>query len=138
MKKAKNVVLRRFIAFAIDWNVIILACVGLFLLGPRFDIEYLLRPSIKMFSSYGVILGILGFVLLPLFKDCLFKGASLGKLVCGLKVYDSRTQNVAKIPSLIARNLTFYIPLVELIVFACNKGRTIGDMLSKSYADLKK
>ena len=138
MKKAKNVVLRRFIAFAFDWNVIILACVGLFLLGPRFDIEYLLRPSIKMFSSYGVILGILGFVLLPLFKDCLFKGASLGKLVCGLKVYDSRTQNVAKIPSLIARNLTFYIPLVELIVFACNKGRTIGDMLSKSYVDLKK
>ena len=107
MKKAKNVVLRRFIAFAIDWNVIILACVGLFLLGPRFDIEYLLRPSIKMFSSYGVILGILGFVFLPLFKDCLFKGASLGKLVCGLKVYDSRTQNVAKITSLIARNLTF-------------------------------
>ena len=138
MKKAKNVVLRRFIAFAFDWNVIILACVGLFLLGPRFDIEYLLRPSIKMFSSYGVILGILGFVLLPLFKDCLFKGASLGKLVCGLKVYDIRTQNVAKIPSLIARNLTFYIPLVELIVFACNKGRTIGDMLSKSYVDLKK
>ena len=138
MQKSKNVMIRRAFAFIIDWNVIILICSGLFALGPRFDVEYLLRPSIKMFSAYGVILGILGFVLLPLFKDCLFKGSSLGKLICGLKVYDSRAQNIAKIPSLIIRNVTFYIPLVELIILLCNKGRTLGDMLSSSYVDLKK
>ena len=138
MKKPKNVTLRRLIAFAIDWSVILVVCVALFVTGPRVDAELLLRPSIKMFSAYGVILGVFGFVLLPLFKDCLFKGASLGKLICGLKVYDSRTQTDAKISSLIIRNVTFYIPIVELIVLLCNEGKTLGDMLSSSYVDLKK
>ena len=138
MKKSKSVTLRRLIAFAIDWSVILVICMALFVTGPRFDTEFLLRPSIKMFSAYGVILGVLAFVLLPLFKDCLFKGASLGKLICGIKIYDNNSKTTAKIPSLILRNITFYIPFVELIVCLCNKGRTLGDMLSSSYVDLRK
>ena len=49
MKKSKNVTLCRLIAFAIDWSVILVVCGALFVSGPRFDAQYLLRPSIKMF-----------------------------------------------------------------------------------------
>lgn len=138
MPNSKNVTIRRFVAFVIDWNVIFLIGFGLFISGPRFDIEYLRRPSIKMFSAYGVLLGILAFILLPLLKDCVFKGASLGKLICGIKVYDIHRKNTAGIFSLILRNITFYIPFVEMIVCLCNKGRTLGDMLSSTYVDLRK
>lgn len=138
MQNVKGVLLRRVIAFIIDWTIIILICLGLFISGPRFDVAYLLRPSIKMFSAYGVLLGILGFIILPLIKDCLFKGASLGKLICGIKVYDNHSNATAKSSSLILRNITFYIPFIEMIVCLCNNGRTIGDMLSSSYVDLRK
>jgi len=137
MKNLKNVLLRRSIAFLIDWNVILLICSGLFFSGPRFELDYFLRPSIKMFSAFGVLLGLLSFVVLPLIKDCLFKGASLGKLICGIKVYDEHSKDTAKGVSLILRNLTFYIPFIEMIVALCNNGRTLGDMLSSSYVDLK-
>ncbi len=133
----RNIFIRRAIAFIIDWNLVFLICIGLFISGPRFDIEYLLRPSIKMFSAYGVLLGVLGFVLLPLLKDCLFKGASLGKLICGIKVYDNHSKDTAKISSLILRNVTFYIPFIEMIICLCNNGKTLGDMLSSSYVDFK-
>ena len=137
MLGSKNIFIRRAIAFIIDWNLIFIICFGLFVSGPRFDLEYLLLPSIRMFSAYGVLLGALGFVLLPLLKDCLFKGASLGKLVCGIKVYDCQSRDTAKISSLILRNITFYVPFIELIVYLCNNGKTFGDMLSSSYVDLK-
>jgi len=137
MLGSKNIFIRRAIAFIIDWNLILIICFGLFVSGPRFDLEYLLLPSIRMFSAYGVLLGALGFVLLPLLKDCLFKGASLGKLVCGIKVYDCQSRDTAKISSLILRNITFYVPFIELIVYLCNNGKTFGDMLSSSYVDLK-
>ncbi len=137
MLNSKSILIRRAIAFVIDWNVIFLICVGLFISGPRFELEYLLRPSIRMFSAYGVLLGALGFVLLPLLKDCLFKGASLGKLICGIKVYDNHSRATAKISSLVLRNVTFYIPFIEMIVCLCNNGKTVGDMLSSSYVDLK-
>ena len=138
MKNTKAVIFRRFIAFVIDWNVVFLISIGLFTLGPRFEVEYLLRPSIRMFSAYGVILGILAFIILPFIKDCLFKGASLGKLICGIKVYDNHNKETAKTGALILRNITFYIPFVEMILCLCNKGRTLGDMVSSSHVDIRK
>ena len=53
-------------------------------------------------------------------------------------MYDNNSKDIAKTSSLILRNLTFYIPFVELIVALCNNGRTLGDMLSSSYVDLRK
>jgi len=138
MQKLKGIIIRRGIAFAIDWNLIFLISFGLFVSGPRFEIQYLLRPSIKMFSACGVLLGFLSFALLPLIKDCLFKGSSLGKLICGIKVYDNHSNETAGNFSLILRNFTFYFPFVEIIVALCNNGRTLGDMLSSSYIDLRK
>lgn len=137
MHGSNNILVRRCMAFVIDWALIFLICLGLFMSGPRWDVAYLLRPSLQMFSAYGGILGALGFVVLPLFKDCLFKGASLGKRICGITVYDDHSQDPAKTGALILRNVTFYIPFVELIVCVCNKGRTLGDMLSSSYVDLR-
>ena len=138
MQNLKSILIRRLIAFVIDWNLIFLIGFGLFISGPEFKIEYLLRPSIRMFSAYGVLLSVLSFALLPLIKDCVFKGSSLGKLICGIRVYDNNSKDIAKTSSLILRNLTFYIPFVELIVALCNNGRTLGDMLSSSYVDLRK
>ena len=117
MKNTKAIIFRRFIAFVIDWNLVFLISMGLFTLGPRFEVEYLLRPSIRMFSAYGVILGVLAFIILPFIKDCLFKGASLGKLICGIKVYDNHNKETAKTGALILRNITFYIPLVINLLF---------------------
>lgn len=137
MPGSKGIFWRRCIAFVIDWNIILPINFFLFVSGPRFDVQYLLRPSMKMFSAYGVLLGIAGFILLPLVKDCLFKGASIGKLICGIRVYDATTRETARLSSLILRNITFYVPFVELIVCLANKGRTLGDEISGTFVDLR-
>ncbi len=62
---------------------------------------------------------------------------TLGKLIMGLRVVDASSGEPASTRSLIIRNITFYLPPVELIAFMTN-GRTIGDKLSGSTVVEKK
>lgn len=68
----KRIIIKRMIAFAIDWCLVFVIGTMLFFTGPRFDLNYLRVPSVKMFSAYGVILGIVSFALLPLIRDIIF------------------------------------------------------------------
>ena len=105
------------------------------MLGPRFDPQYLMYPSVKMFSAYGVILGILGFLLLPVVRDAVCGGASVGKRIVGLKVVDGKTGNKPSLKQLLLRNLFFYFVAFDAIVILyrhkkTGKGMSLGDEVS--------
>lgn len=127
-----KLLIRRFFAFMIDWNIMFGVCVLLMLFGPGADPEYVLHPSIKMLSSGGFLLGLAWLALYGLFKDCVFGRRSLGKLICGLIIINSDTQNKASYGSLILRNITYCIVQIEGIIVLLNGGRRLGDMLAKT------
>ena len=124
--------IRRFLAFIIDWNIIFGVGMALMYFGPGSNPEYFYFPSIYMFKSLGFILGLLWMPLYCLFKDCLFGGRSLGKLICGLIVQNFETGEKASYGSLIVRNLSYVIIQIEGIIVLANKGRRIGDIIANT------
>ncbi len=134
----KQPILRRVIAGLIDWNVIFLVGMLLLTVGPAFDFQYLISPSIRMFKSIPFLLGILWMIAAPLLRDCLFGSASLGKLICGLKVKDIATDGKPSFGKLILRGLFFYLIAVEFILILANRGRSIADMASGTAVVLRK
>lgn len=134
----KRPILRRVIAGLIDWNVIFLVGILLLTAGPAFDFRYLISPSIQMFKSIPFLLGILWMIAAPLLRDCLFGGASLGKLICGLRVKNTATDGKPSFGRLILRGLFFYLIAVEFILILANRGRSIADMASGTAVVLRK
>ena len=124
--------LRRFLAFAIDWNITYLIAITLMFFGPGTNPEYFFYPSFKMVSSPGFIMGILWIPLYWLFKDCLFGRRSAGKLICGLMVQNSETHEKASYGRLILRNITFPIIPFEGFIVIFNYGKRLGDLLAKT------
>lgn len=124
--------IKRAIAFIIDWNLIFIISIGLLLIGPRFDMNYLLVPSTEMFSSYGVILGVICFIVLPLLKDLMFRNASLGKAIMRIVVVDANSLERPSVSQLILRNITFYLVPIEVVALFINKGKTIGNSISNT------
>ena len=131
-KNYSSTFIKRAVAFIIDWNLIFIICFTILLSGPNFDVEYLARPSIRMFSFYNVIFGLLSFILFPLIKDILFRNASLGKVIMGLRVVDAETGTPPSLINLILRNVTFYFPPIGMISYFANGGKTLGDMIAKT------
>ncbi len=127
-----KLLIRRFLAFVIDWNIMFGVAMALMLFGPGSNPEFFVHPSIKMFTSVGFLLGLLWFVIYCLFKDCLFGRRSLGKLICGLKIQNSETGDKASFGSLILRNITYVIVQIEGIVVLVNKGKRLGDFMAKT------
>ena len=127
-----KLLIRRFLAFVIDWNILFGIAMVLMLFGPGSNPEFFVYPSIKMFTSVGFLLGLLWFVIYCLFKDCLFGRRSLGKLICGLKIQNSETGGKAPFGSLILRNITYVIVQIEWIVVLVNKGKRLGDFIAKT------
>lgn len=127
-----KLLLRRFLAFMIDWNIMFGVSLWLMLYSPASNPEYAIYPSMKMFASPMVLLGLAWFPLYCLFKDCLFGRRSLGKLICGLMIQNSETGEKASFGSLILRNVTFWLVQVEGIVVLVNKGKRVGDLIAKT------
>ena len=127
-----KLLLRRFLAFVIDWNILFDVALLLILFGPGSNPAYLITPSIYMFTSAGSLLGIAWIFLYGLGKDCLLKGRSIGKLICGLEVRNSQTGEKASFGSLILRNITFEAIQIEGIVVLVNKGNRLGDIIAKT------
>ncbi|MGA2796360.1 MAG: RDD family protein [Thermoguttaceae bacterium] len=73
-----------------------------------------------------------------LFKDC-FSGYSLGKLICGVRVYNEKTGKPKGIGGSIMRTLPLFIPVIPIIV-ACQlpKGYRLGDSWSNTKVICKK
>ena len=128
----KKIIFKRIVAFVIDWIITFVIGGLFFLMGPRFSVEYLLYPSVQMFSAYGVFLGVSWFLLWPVFKDCLFNCAGLGKVIMRLKIVDRNTFGKPSASKLILRNVTFYFFIVEFVALLVNKGSTIGDLISNT------
>lgn len=135
-----KLLIRRFFAFAIDWNILFGVFMLLMYFGPGADVKYLFNPSLKMYTTPGFFLGLCWFFLYLLFKDFIFGNKSLGKLIFRLKVVDSDGKK-AKFSSLILRNIPFLLTIVEGVLVLANKGVRLGDMLAKTRianADSKK
>ncbi len=127
-----KILIRRFFAFVIDWNIMFGVAMALMFYGPGSNPQYLIYPSIKMFASTGFLLGIIWLPLYCLFKDCLFGRRSLGKLICGLIILNSETGEKASFGSLILRNITYVIVQVEAIVVLFDNGKRLGDSIAKT------
>ena len=127
-----KLLIRRFFAFFIDWNIMLGVAMVLMLFGPGSDPEYLLRPSIQMITSTGFLLGLAWLLLYCLLKDCLFGRRSLGKLIFGLSIQNAETGEIAAFGSLILRNITFVVVQIEAIVVLVNKGKRLGDSIAKT------
>ena len=127
-----KLLIRRFFAFLIDWNIMFDVAIVLMFFGPGSNPEYLLSPSIKMFTSTGFLLGLVWLSLYCLFKDCLFGRRSLGKLIFGLSIQNTETGGIASFGSLILRNITYVIVQIEGIVVLVNKGQRLGDSIAKT------
>ena len=134
----KKIVIRRVIAGLIDWNLIFIVGMLLLTAGPAFDFSYLIYPSIQMFKSIPFLLGILWMIAAPLLRDCVFGGASLGKLICGIRVRDPLTGKCPAFGKLILRGIFFWLILPEFIVILANRSRSIADMASRTAVVLRK
>ena len=132
---SKNVI-RRIIAYIIDWNIIIIIGFLISLIGPRFDVNYLITPSINMFSSYGIILSVLFYIFAPLFKDIIFGYRSFGKLLCKLNIYSEDDKPIKNIGLLMLRNITFYFGVIDLVVLLVNK-KSLGDLITNTCVHTK-
>ena len=127
-----NLLVRRFFAFVIDWNIMLGVAMALLFYGPESNPEYLLYPSIKMFATTSFLLGLLWFIIYCLFKDCLFGRRSFGKLICGLVIVNSSTGEKASFGSLILRNITYIVVQIEGLFVLFNKGERLGDSIAKT------
>lgn len=127
-----KLLVRRFFAFAIDWNLMLGGAMALLFYGPGTNPEYIIAPSMKMFATPGFFLGGAWFVVFCLFKDCLFGRRSVGKLILGLKIVDAETLQKPSLSKLILRNLPFIIVQVEGILVLLNHGRRLGDVIAKT------
>ena len=123
---------RRFLAFAVDWNIMFGVAMALMFYGPGSSPEYLIYPSIQMLSSAGFLLGLAWLLLYCLFKDCLFGKRSLGKLIFGLSIRNAETGKSPSYGSLILRNITYAIVQIEGIIVLANKGKRLGDLIAKT------
>lgn len=127
-----KLLVRRFFAFVIDWNILFGVALALMFYGPGSSPENFLYPSIRMFTSAGFLLGLAWLPLYSLFKDCLFGRRSLGKLICGLTIIHAETGERADFGRLILRNITFVIVQVEGIIVLVNKGKRLGDLIART------
>ena len=127
-----KILARRFLAFVIDWNIML--GVGWFLMffGPGSNPEYFIYPSIQMFTSPGFLLGLGWMLFYCLLKDCLFGRRSFGKMICKLTILNAGTGEKASYGNLIIRNITYVIVQIEGIVVLVNGGKRLGDMIAKT------
>lgn len=121
---------RRFIGYCIDWFFVVVIGFLSFIANPNFRLEYLIKPSAKMLSPIGFILGIVAFIVLPIFKDCVLGSTSIGKFIVGLKVVNAKTNQRPAFGQLILRNLTFYIPFADMITVLVTKNQKLGDIIA--------
>ena len=128
-----TMIIRRFLAFWIDWIVLWGGAYGVLALGLGKNTDLLMYPSFELFASPTLYLFLIWILVFILFKDCLFKGRSLGKMICKLVIVNAQNpEQKASFKALVIRNLTFIILQIELIIVLVNKGVRVGDMLANT------
>ena len=70
------------------------------------------------------------YILLSLFRDCIWHKRSVGKHIMGLRIVSVGTNEPPRLTALIKRNLpSCFMPQIELILI-CVIGKRVGDFLS--------
>jgi len=119
---------RRIVAYILDALIASSPTIVFFMFGV-FGAKYWYGLSSGAIFGAYVLFQLFSIVYL-LFKDSLFFGRSIGKLIMGLQVVNE-SNKVCSIGKAVGRNAFFLIPLfpiIELIVMlADKKGRRIGD-----------
>ena len=123
-----NSIIRRIIAWIIDWNFSGLPC----MIYTTIFMEVFKRPS---FENIGYILIFILLVFLYIitfvFRDVIFMGRSVGKRIFRLFVLDKNTNEKASVSQRIIRNLFFFIYPVDGIVLIITK-ESIGDKIANT------
>lgn len=133
-----KIIIRRIIAGLIDWNLIFIVGICLLTAGPGFDWEYIIYPSLQMFKGIPFLLGLLWMLVVPILRDCIFGGASLGKLICGIRVRDAQTGKMPAFSMLLLRGVFFWLILIEGIILLVNNGKSLADIITKTVVTLRK
>ena len=85
-------------------------------------------------TPYSITIYLFAFFILLLTKDCIFKNASIGKLIFKLKVVKNNGTNLMFL-DVVKRNLTLTILLpLELALIVLNDCR-IGDIWTKTHVN---
>lgn len=126
------ILLKRCLAFTIDWLIIGCIMVFVLLINPNFSIEYLMYPSIDSGVSINIFVSMAFVLVAIIFKDFIFGDASIGKKVFGLRVVTKNSDIKPTKIQLIKRNLLLFIPQIEFFVLLFNKGRRIGDIIANT------
>lgn len=124
----KSTIIRRILAWIIDWNLSCLPCF-LYYLAIRDDIEHLMtqNPAYPLIFIFLVLLVPVTFV----FRDVIFKGRSVAKSVFGLHIIDKGTNGPASVQQRIVRNLFFPIYFIDGIILIATK-ESVGDKVTNS------
>lgn len=125
---AGKLFIRRSFAFLIDWNLVLGTPMLLFFVGG--SESYFVQPSIYM-VKYVWVLPVMGVLLIvfPLLHNLVFRNASIGKRIFGLRIVEKNTYAKPSVKKVILRSLFFYIPQIDLIVYLVTKN-TIGGIIS--------
>lgn len=118
----RSVKTKRILAFVVDWCIVFAICAGIITWGA---------DSGKV-NTFSLILAIILYIALPIFRDLLFKNRSLGKLFIGLEVIDGEG-NKPEIVPMIMRNIFALFPWVDFVLLVATDDGTLGDRISKTY-----
>ena len=100
---------KRIIASIIDWGIICIVCGILSVILPSYQICDF--EIIKVFITLWV------YSLYVSFKDLLFRNASLGKIMVGLRIVKINSNEKASVSSVIMRNVVLLVPIIWWIDF---------------------
>ena len=100
---------KRIIASMIDWGIIIILAGILSVILPSYQIYD--------FEIIKIIINLLVISIYISFKDLLFRNASLGKAIVGLRIVKINDKERASIYSVIMRNVVLLIPIIWWLEF---------------------
>lgn len=108
----------RIIAMTIDYVIILLIC----------QISLIIYASLKEFNVFEATNSIIATVMiLTIFKDVVFKNASIGKKIMKIEIR-KEDDKIPPISTVILRNLTVIIWPLECLLIVMRKKR-IGDII---------
>ena len=118
---------RRFLAWAIDWNIIGLSII--FLTAIVYALLNCTFNADSQTTAFILMLVILLYLICFVLRDLIFSGRSLGKRILGLVVLDRQTGTQANTGKCALRNLFLFIVHIDAICMLVS-GATIGDRVA--------
>lgn len=123
----KSVKSKRILAFIVDWCIVFGICAAVATWGESATYDGELH-----FNTFRLILAVVLYLALPIFRDLLIRNRSLGKFFIGLEVIDG-DGNKPNVVRLILRNIFSVFPFIDFVLLVGTDDGTLGDRISKTY-----